>query len=69
MALAKKCDICGTFYDLYNHKNNKDKLNGFMFLNIDESGRYFSHNPVDCCPTCMESIQRYINSLCLKGEQ
>lgn len=63
MAAAKKCDICGTLYKPYNQGNNSKKVNGILFANIDTNGRFYKHNPIDCCPICMERIQTYINSL------
>ena len=35
MALARKCDVCGRFYESYNEKKNSENPNGFMFLSID----------------------------------
>lgn len=63
MAVAKKCDICGKLYEPYNERHEVKKPNGFMFLNIDTNGKYYSNNTIDCCPECMESIKDYIKSL------
>ena len=63
MARAKECDICGKLYKCYNDKKDKKKPNGYMLLNIDDSRQYWSHDPVDCCPECMESIQKHIETL------
>lgn len=41
MAQAKKCDRCGTFYDVYNTKQSENKSSGFMFLNVDAKGKYW----------------------------
>lgn len=74
MATAKKCDICGKFYELYNTEDDENKVNGLMLLNIDESGKYFVHKAIDCCPTCMETIveaikrtNKQIRYLCNRG--
>lgn len=56
MASAKKCDICGAFYEQYNVNNNSEKTNGFMFLNIDSRSKYYTHTAIDCCPDCMSYI-------------
>ena len=66
MASAKKCDVCGTLYEGYNAKNDSKKVNGMMFLNIDCHGKYFSHETIDCCPECLESIQGHIRFLKVK---
>lgn len=63
MSIAKKCDICGDFYPMYNFQNDRNKPNGFMFLNIDSQMEYYSGAITDCCPRCMESIQNHIKSL------
>lgn len=61
MSAAKQCDICGKFYELYNTRNNSKNTNGLMFLNIDRDMKYFAHDPIDCCPECIDAIQRYID--------
>ena len=63
MAIAKKCDICGDFYEEYNYKQAYDKPNGFMYLNIDARMKYYSGKVTDCCPVCMESIMNHVKSL------
>jgi hypothetical protein len=63
MSSAKQCDVCGKFYNMYNAKDSSKNVNGLMFLNIDEYMKYFSHDPIDCCPTCMDLILTYIESL------
>ena len=63
MAVAKKCDICGAFYETYNESKDERKPNGFMTLNIDSKQHYWSHEAVDCCPKCMESILNNIEYL------
>lgn len=61
MSIAKQCDICGGFYEPYNIKNNAKNTNGLAFLNIDNEMHYFAHDPIDCCPECIDVIQRYID--------
>lgn len=63
MATAKKCDICGVLYELYNTRNDMKNVNGIMFLNIDAERKYFSHKAIDCCPTCIQSIENHIKTL------
>lgn len=69
MAVAKKCDICGSFYNLYNTCKDSENVNGFVLLNIDADGSYFKHDSVDCCPECMSSIKSHINSLSKEAEK
>lgn len=58
--IAKKCDRCGAFYDLYNVERNKEKINGVAPLNTDESGRYCWHEYIDLCPDCKDSFERWL---------
>lgn len=59
MSMIKKCDRCGVTYELYNVCSNEKKPNGFMFLNIDSRMKYYSHNPKDLCPECMEEFRNW----------
>ena len=36
MANAKKCDICGKFYDIYNTTKDCKNHNSFRFANVNE---------------------------------
>lgn len=63
MAIARKCDVCGKFYEEYNTKRDKKNTNGFMFLNLLDNQNYHDHDPYDCCPECMTSIRNYVNAL------
>lgn len=53
MALAKKCDICGGFFE---HDVCK-KRNGFAFCKISSKGTYNEETPSDACPTCIAAIE------------
>ena len=66
MALAKKCDRCGNFYESYNTTNDSKNINGIMTLNLDEQGRYYEHKPLDLCPNCKDSFEKWLNK---KGER
>ena len=59
MANARKCDRCGLYYDSYNDKNNSEKINGIMLINIDSNNRYFSHGPHDLCPACSNELMKW----------
>lgn len=60
MSIAKKCDVCGKLYEPYNTSYTEGNPNGIMFLNIDNTQKYFSHKAIDCCPNCMSRLQAYI---------
>lgn len=69
MSIAKQCDICGVFYKPYNVKNDAKNTNGLMFLNIDKNAKYFPHDPIDCCPTCMNYLRKHIEYLKTLGNE
>ena len=51
MAIAKECDICKKFYNIYNEKNDSTKPNGIIMA------------PIDCCPNCINAILNVVNNL------
>ena len=55
MANAFKCDICGGYYDAYNTKQSAKHFSGFIPINVDSGGRYFTNNPRHICPKCMNA--------------
>lgn len=58
--IAKKCDRCGTYYELYNMQHNVKKTNGIVFVNIDASSRYFTNTTIDLCPECMDAVRKFV---------
>lgn len=66
MSIAKKCDVCGKYYESYNTKNKADEPNGIMFVNIDEQQKYYAHKPIDTCPSCIESIRSHLDTIKVK---
>lgn len=67
MANAKKCDICGKFYDFYitNHTDPRH-INGVGFFEIDRKSAS-AREILDSCPECLYKILEFIESL--KGEK
>lgn len=61
--LAKKCDICGAFYESYNERNDPCSPSGFMLVNVCANGSYYESGITDCCPKCMAAIMDTIESL------
>lgn len=60
MADAKKCDVCGKLYELYNTKNGYNRLS---LRRIDANGCVTYADYYDCCPECMKSIEDYLEKL------
>lgn len=52
MALAKKCDLCGAFYD----HDCTVKHNAFALGKKSSDGYPMSDELKDCCPKCMSDI-------------
>jgi len=52
MAAARKCDRCGKLYEPYNSRNDSTRINGIIFVNVDEERKYYGHGIKDLCPYC-----------------
>ena len=67
MAAAKKCDICGTFYDTEDSiKLDPDSrsVNGLVLVKIDKNDSWTQQRPaIDCCPKCMNTIMGLIKEM------
>ena len=62
MALAKKCDRCGKFYEAYNTAKDSENINGIMTLNLDDQRKYYSHEPLDLCPECKDAFEEWMKN-------
>ena len=64
MALAKKCDLCGSLYENYK-TNTKYGLvtNGLKLGYFDGAGLYISGKSFELCPACIPSILDHMSSL------
>lgn len=61
MAVAKKCDVCGEYYDYF---TNPDIVNHVDFQHIDEDGDVTRDNikGYDICGKCVTAIYNLIKS-------
>ena len=63
MALAKKCDICGKYYEVsgdnYNKSANAIQIRSRNLTNT----QYWELDTYDCCPQCINSIVNLIDNL------
>ena len=66
MALARKCDRCGVFYDRYNEDKscNVENTNAMAFIFHHEDNTYKICKRFDLCPNCKDGLVKWI----LKGE-
>lgn len=60
---ALKCDRCGKFYEIYNIKRDEHKVNGLIPINIDVDRKFYSHNTIDLCPSCMKEFQDWMKEV------
>lgn len=65
MANAKKCDICGRFYNPYNnHSMNKRYPNRVHFVReATFDGSAYVTKAYDCCPDCLYQIGALVYDL------
>lgn len=65
MSMAKKCDICGKFYEYYDTMVDGYPKNGIVLAVIDQKGAYGfdAEDAMDCCPDCMKTIIYCIDRL------
>ena len=64
MAVAKKCDRCGKFYEYYAGRNTEfkksGKSNGLVLLDYDTKGGYWVNKSYDLCPECMRKLEAFL---------
>lgn len=64
MSLAKKCDICGKFYEHYETEVEDVNVNAIIFVKTNEECNWGTRrDAMDCCPDCLKSIIHYIDGL------
>lgn len=66
MAIARRCDICGGYYDYYKVIPEKDiNFNAVDLCILDRNDRTTldAHNRLDCCPVCANIIKETIDNL------
>lgn len=76
MALARCCNICGTFYHPYNldkdSELDRDNFTCIGFYNLDErcgpcTGRHEGREYYDLCPHCHDELIHFLSKLTEKA--
>lgn len=64
MAVARKCDRCGKYYDEYGNRDafHRSYVCGIAFVDKkrDKSYSGTDENGFDLCPDCLESVRRFV---------
>ena len=61
MALAKKCDRCGIYYEQRNILFKKQWINGIMLVDRKENNEsQFGRMNMDLCPTCLNRLAEWL---------
>lgn len=61
MAQAKKCDRCGSLYNVYHDRFKGKSVNGVVLVDYDAQGRnYYESHFYDLCPTCLNVLKGWI---------
>ena len=59
MAIAKKCDRCGKYHDIYNDKENPHSI---IPANANFRNQYYSHKIINLCPDCMNELKKWLEN-------
>ena len=62
MAIARKCDRCGAFYDKYNeeYRHGIDNTNAMAFIFNRSADSYNICERFDLCPDCKDKLVNWI---------
>ena len=60
MAIAKKCDRCGKFHEIYNKNDNSRNINSLVTANADEYNKRYRQKLINLCPNCKDSFFNWL---------
>ncbi len=63
MAMARKCDRCGKFYEDYipENKDNPKYINGLSTVSINKERKFYNVDLVDLCEDCLKEFADWVN--------
>lgn len=62
MTIAKKCDRCGKYHDVYNTEEDPKKINSIIPANANFRNQYYSHKIINLCPDCMTALKNWLKN-------
>nr|DAG59497.1 MAG TPA: hypothetical protein [Caudoviricetes sp.] len=62
MALARKCDRCGSFYIPKPRKSSREGFNAINLINRALGEATYSNGTYDLCPNCSDSLLNWLNN-------
>jgi len=60
MAIAKKCDRCGKFHEIYNKNDDSSNINSLVTANADEYNKRYHQKLINLCPDCKDSFFNWL---------
>lgn len=60
MAIAKKCDRCGKFHEIYNKNDDSSNINSLITANADEYNKHYNQKLINLCPDCKDSFLNWL---------
>ena len=61
--IARKCDICGVLYEIYDTKKSEENWNTLiLFIRGEEDMPHYKQRDKDVCPDCRKAINDVIGA-------
>lgn len=60
MAIAKKCDRCSEFHDVYNENDDPNNINSLVPANADKYNKRYTQKIINLCPDCKDSFLNWL---------
>lgn len=67
MSVAKRCNRCHKFFDLYpysngNNGNNRECVNGITVASISDEQKFYNVELLDLCPECLHGLKVWLDT-------